>query len=90
MRTVVATVASLAFAVLLVAQDGPQVMGYETYTVVAPVTNEAEALSFAERHCAKYNRFAHFRRMDGLRAVFDCDAQSSRPKPLKPTTGGVY
>jgi hypothetical protein len=90
MWVVAAIVATLAVVGQLSAREGARVAGYETYAVVAPVTNEAQALPFAQRHCAKYNRFAHFRRMDGLSAVFDCSAESIRPKPLKVQGEGIF
>jgi hypothetical protein len=91
MRAVAVTIASLAFVGQLTARDRIQVAGYETYAVVAPAADEAEALPFAERHCAKYDRFAHFRRMDGIRAIFDCGLESTRvPPPPPPRTGGLF
>ena len=77
----------LAHLVLLIctpaaAQDRTQVAGYETYAVVGPVADDATALPFAERHCAKYNRFTYFRRMDGVKAIFDCTPQQVERKPV--------
>ena len=60
------------------AQEQTLVAGYETYAVVGPVADDSTALPFAETHCAKYNRFAHFRRMDGVKAIFDCTPSRSR------------
>jgi hypothetical protein len=90
MRTVAVTFASLAFVSPLAAQDGPRVTGYETYAVVAPVADAAQALPFAERHCEKHGRFAHFRWMEESKAVFDCTLQKADQKPLRSSTGGIY
>jgi hypothetical protein len=90
MRALAATIASLVFAGQLTARDAIRVAGYETYAVVAPVANEAEALPFAQRHCATYNRFAHFRWMEGFRAVFDCSLESTGQKLIVPRTGGIW
>ena len=84
----------LASLVLLIAapaaaQEQPRVAGYETYAVVAPVADETRAQPFAERHCAKYDRFAHFRWMDGAKAIFDCAAQKAERKQLEPRARGV-
>ncbi len=87
MRAVAITIAGLVFAAPLAAQDETRVAGYETLAVVAPVTDAAQALPFAERHCARYGRFANFRWMDGARAVFACDPRKAERKP---TTGGLY
>ena len=56
MRVVAAIIATLAVLGQLSARDGTRVAGYETYAVVAPVSDEAEAQPFAQRHCAKYDR----------------------------------
>jgi hypothetical protein len=71
------------------AQEQTRVAGYETYAVVGPATGEADALPFAQRHSATYNRFAHFRRMDGTRAIFDCAPE--QPRKQQPATArGIY
>jgi hypothetical protein len=54
------------------AQEQASITGFETYVVVAPAADEAAAQRDAARHCARYNRFANFRRMDGDKAIFDC------------------
>jgi hypothetical protein len=80
----------LLIATPVAAQDRTQVAGYETYAVVGPVADAATALPFAELHCAKYNRFAHFRRMDGVKAIFDCKPQQAERKPFEPKARGIY
>jgi hypothetical protein len=72
------------------AQDRTLVMGFETYVVVAPAADESAALRNAEAHCAKYNRFAHFRRMDGVKAVFDCELRKLEKKPFGIHNRGVF
>jgi hypothetical protein len=86
---------SLASFVLLIgtplaAQEQTRVAGYETYAVVAPAAGEADALPFAERHCATYERFAHFRRMDGVKAIFDCTPERIAPWRLEWKPRGIY
>jgi hypothetical protein len=73
----------------LAAQEQTRVAGYETYAVVAPAASEAHALPFAERHCATYDRFAYFRRMDGVKAIFDCTPER-RDKQPEPRPRGIY
>ncbi len=51
------------------------VVGNETYVTVGNVYNEIDALPLAEAHCAKYDRAAHFTRMEPARAIFDCVAR---------------
>ena len=80
----------LSICTPVAAQDRTQVAGYETYAVVGPVADNATALSFAELHCAKYNRFAHFRRMDGAKAIFDCEPRRAERKPFEPKARGIY
>jgi hypothetical protein len=89
MRIVLLASIALLIAAPLAAQ-GTRVAGYETYAVVAPVADPASALPFAELHCAKYDRFAHFRRMDSFKAVFDCRLQRDDGRPLAPTGRGLY
>jgi hypothetical protein len=88
-RAIAAAIASLASIGPLAAQHGPRVTGYETYAVVAPVADEAQALPFAEGRCAKYDRFARFRWMEGSKAVFDCTLQKAERRP-RPPAGGIY
>jgi hypothetical protein len=85
---------SLASVVLLIgtplaAQEQPRVAGYETCAVVAPVADEASAQPFAERHCSQYDRFAYFRRMDGVKAIFDCTPERVVKQP-EPRPRGIY
>ena len=51
----------------------PKLSGNETYVTITPSDNEAEALPVAQKHCGTYGRIAHFKRMEGKSAVFDCD-----------------
>jgi hypothetical protein len=81
---------ALLIGVPAAAQDRTQVAGYETYAVVGPVADDATALPFAELHCAKYNRFAHFRRMDGVKAIFDCTPQQVERKPVGAKGRGIW
>ena len=74
----------------LAAQEQTRVAGYETYAVVAPTTGEAHALPFAERHCAKYDRFAAFRRMDGVKAIFDCTPEQTKKEAVETRPRGIY
>ena len=58
---------------LLLSACGPRLSGNETYVTVTPVDDEAEALPDAQKRCGTYGRIAHFKRMEGKSAVFDCD-----------------
>ena len=40
---------------------------------VTPADDEADALPDAQKRCGTYGRLAHFKRMEGKSAVFDCD-----------------
>jgi|KBSSwiStaDraftv2_1062776.scaffolds.fasta_scaffold430617_2 hypothetical protein len=79
----------LLIATPLAAQEQTRVAGYETYAVVAPTADAAQALPFAERHCAKYDRFASFKWMDGSRAIFDCTPERVVKQP-EPRPRGIY
>jgi hypothetical protein len=52
---------------------GPRLSGNETYVTVTPADDEADALPDAQKRCGTYGRIAHFKRMEGKSAVFDCD-----------------
>ena len=51
---------------------GQTVVGNKNYVTVSNVWNEMDALPFAEKHCAKFNRSAAFKDMKSARAIFDC------------------
>ena len=65
--------AAAFLALVLSGCGGPKLSGNETYVTVTPSDNEAEALPVAQKHCGTYGRIAHFKRMEGKSAVFDCD-----------------
>jgi len=65
--------AAVGLALLLGGCGGPKLSGNETYVTITPSDNEAEALPVAQKHCGTYGRIAHFKRMEGKSAVFDCD-----------------
>jgi len=52
---------------------GPRLSGNETYVTVTPADDEADALPDAQKRCGTYGRLAHFKRMEGKSAVFDCE-----------------
>ncbi len=89
MRSLAVVSILLPIASPLAAQGPTRVAGYETYAVVAPIADEESAQPFAERHCAKYDRFAHFRWMERTKAIFDCDLRKL-DKPAVVTGRGVY
>jgi hypothetical protein len=74
----------------LLAQGSTRVAGYETYAVVAPIADAAEAIRLAQLHCATYARFAHFRRMDGLKAIFDCEPRRIDRAVAPTSSRGLY
>ena len=65
--------AAAFFALVLSGCGSPKLSGNETYVTITPSDNEAEALPVAQKHCGTYGRIAHFKRMEGKSAVFDCD-----------------
>jgi hypothetical protein len=67
--------AAVYFALLLGGCGGPKLSGNETYVTITPADDEAEALPVAQKHSGTYGRIAHFKRMEGKSAVFDCDAR---------------
>lgn len=87
-HTFIGSISALVFVSAAAANDRTQVAGYETYAVVEPVTDEAAAQPFAQRHCAKYGKFANFRWMEGCKAVFDCGVRREVIRPSQ--QGGVY
>ena len=68
---------AVGLALLLGGCGGPKLSGNETYVTVTPADHEAEALPVAQKHCGTFGRIAHFKRMEGKSAVFDCDARTS-------------
>lgn len=64
---------AVCLALVLSGCGGPRLSGNETYVTITPADNEAEALPLAQKHCGTYGRIAHFKRMEGESAVFDCD-----------------
>ena len=65
--------APVCLALLLSSCGGPRLSGNETYVTVTPADDEADALPDAQKRCGTYGRIAHFKRMEGKSAVFDCD-----------------
>jgi hypothetical protein len=64
---------AICLALVLTGCGGPRLSGNETYVTITPADDEAEALPVAQKHCGTYGRIAHFKRMEGKSAVFDCD-----------------
>jgi hypothetical protein len=67
---------AVCLALVLIGCGGPRLSGNETYVTVTPADDEAEALPIAQKHCGTYGRIAHFKRMEGKSAVFDCDLRA--------------
>lgn len=51
---------------------GQDAVGNKNFVTINNVWNEMDALPVAEQHCAKFNRSATFKVMNGYRATFDC------------------
>lgn len=51
---------------------GQEAVGNKNFVTISNVWNEMDALPVAEQHCAKFNRSATFKVMNGYRATFDC------------------
>ena len=76
MRRIVAVFLSAALLAGCASQGaGLEVTGNDTFVIVRPTGDVAQALPLAEQHCAKYGKVAHFTRMEGFRVVFDCVAR---------------
>jgi hypothetical protein len=89
MRAIATVIACLMLVAPLAAQEAP-VAGDETYAVVEIAPGVAGVRQLAEKHCAKYGRFAYFRHMDGPRAVFDCTVEKREPKKPVYSGRGIY
>ena len=50
------------------------VSGNAAYVSVSNVWNEAEALPYAEKHCAQHGKIARFQSKQNYAVVFDCVA----------------
>ena len=86
-----ALVLALGLTLALNGCGGPRLSGNETYVTVTPADDEADALPDAEKRCGTYGRIAHFKRMEGKSAVFDCDPRRdgmSSTGGLTPPGGG--
>ncbi len=68
-----ASALTVSLVLLLSGCGGPRISGNETYVTVTPADDEADALPDAQKRCGTYGRIAHFKRMEGKSAVFDCD-----------------
>lgn len=66
---------AVSLTLALAGCGGPRISGNETYVTVTPADDEAEALPAAQKRCGGYGRVAHFKRMEGKSALFDCDAR---------------
>jgi hypothetical protein len=54
--------------------NGQRVVGNDQYVTVSNVWNEMDALPLAQVHCKQYGKSARFNRMEGVRAIFDCQS----------------
>jgi hypothetical protein len=55
---------------------GPTVTGNDQQVIVAHVRNKRDGLPFAEKHCEQFGKSAQFNRMEGIRAIYDCQSGS--------------
>jgi hypothetical protein len=53
---------------------GQNVVGNDQYVTVSNVWNEMDALPLADAHCKQFGKSARFNRMEGHRAIFDCQS----------------
>ena len=49
------------------------IIGNKNYVTVIDYGDEEESLSFAEIHCAKYDKSANYRETNGYKVIFDCE-----------------
>ena len=78
MLTRIILLGSIGLGIASCATEGLNVTGNETSVIIAPTGDVAKAFPLAEAHCAKFGKVAHFSRMDGFRAVFDCETHGAR------------
>jgi hypothetical protein len=57
-------------------QVGLAVLGNDQNAIVSHVRNEKDGQRLADKHCKQFGKIARFNRMDGARAIFDCQSQS--------------
>jgi len=55
---------------------GPTVTGNDQHVIVAHVRNETDGQRLADRHCKQFGKSAQFNRMEGTRAIYDCQSGS--------------
>ena len=55
---------------------GPTVTGNDQQVTVAHVRNEMDGQRLAEKHCKRFGKSAQFNRMEGVRAIYDCQSGS--------------
>ena len=55
---------------------GPTVTGNDQQVTVAHVRNEMDGQRLAEKHCKQSGKSAQFNRMEGVRAIYDCQSGS--------------
>jgi hypothetical protein len=55
---------------------GPTVTGNDQQAIVAHVRNEMDGQRLADRHCKQFRKSAQFNRMEGVRAIYDCQSGS--------------
>ena len=50
----------------------PSISGNKNYAVLFLYGDEANALPYAEEHCAKFNRTAQYKSKEKYKVIFDC------------------
>jgi hypothetical protein len=55
---------------------GPTVTGNNQHVIVKHVRNEMDGQRLADRHCKQFGKSAQFNRMEGVRAIYECQSGS--------------
>jgi hypothetical protein len=55
---------------------GPTVTGNDQQVTVAHVRNEMDGQRLADKYCKQFGKSAQFNRMQGVRAIYDCQSGS--------------
>jgi hypothetical protein len=55
---------------------GATVVGDDQYATVAHVRNEKDGQRLADKHCGRFGKSARFDKMEGTRAIYNCQSPS--------------
>jgi hypothetical protein len=55
---------------------GPTATGNDQQVIVAHVRSEMDGQRLADKYCKQFGKSAQFNRMEGVRAIYDCQSGS--------------